>query len=317
MEEKKVIVFTLNYNQSKMTLDCANSVLQSSYKNYKLIIIDNGSTEEQYDYLCKNCDDSVLIKKIDDNIGYVGGVNFGFTEASKLEADYFLVMNNDTIIDPKAIECLTETAQKHNDDAIISGKVYHFDRPNVLQYTGSFFSDKRYLKEYYPCKNEEDKGQCDTEEERDMIDDIFWLVPNKIYQDVGLYSNNFFLYCEQADYALQAKNKGYYLIYTPKAKIWHKGSVTSGDGNRYSPPVNFWRNKGGVIYLYRNIRKIHFTKFILKSIVKMTVKNILNFLGFRKGIDKKSEYAALVGLLYGIKWIFDKKPDNGYNPFIK
>lgn len=317
MEKEKVVVFTLNYNQSKMTLDCAESVLQSNYKNYQLIVIDNGSTKEQYDYLCENCNDSVIIQRIDDNIGYVGGVNFGFIEASKLGADYFLVMNNDTIIDSVAIECLIETAEKYNNDAIISGKVYHFDKPNVIQYTGSFFTDKRYLIEIYPGKNEEDIGQLDTEAERDMIDDIFWLLPSKIYNDIGPYSNNFFLYGEQADYALQASRKGYKLVYTPKAKIWHKGSVTSGDGDRLSPAANFWRNKGGMIYLYRNTKKKYFYFSALKSLVKLCMKNVMNIINLRKNIDKRSEYAALLGTIYGIKWVFNKKPDDGYNPFIR
>ena len=149
---------------------------------------------------------------------------------------------------------------------------------NIL---GSFFSDRRYLKEIYPGKDEEDIGQCDKEEERDMLDDIFWLVPNKIYKEVGNYSDNFFLYGEQADYALQAVKKGYKLIYTPKAKIWHKGSATTGGGNEYSPPVNFWRKKSGVIYLYRNTKRHFFYLNFFKTLFKLIVKNILNFLNIR------------------------------------
>ena len=111
--------------------------------------------------------------------------------------------------------------------------------------------------------------------------------------------------------------KGYKLIYTPKAKLWHKGSITTGDGNRFSPVVNFWRKKSSVIYLYRNIKKYHFYLKLIKTLSKLIVKNMLNFLNLRNVNDKKSEFSALIGYLYGIKWVFKQKPDNGYNPFLK
>jgi len=317
MKKSKVVIITLNYNQSKMTLECIDSILKSSYRNYKLIVVDNGSRKEEYDYLINNVDSKVLVRKIEKNCGYVGGVNHGFSEANEFNPDYFLIMNNDTLLDEKAIHYLFEAAERNKQNAIVSGKIYHFDKPNILQRTGSFFSDKNYLKEIYPGKDEEDRGQHDKEEERDMLDDIFWLIPKKIFQEVGYYSNNFFLYCEQGDYALRAVKKGFKLVYTPKAKIWHKGSVTTGEGNKLSPAVNFWRNKGSVIYLYRNIKKKYFYLKLLKSLPKLIIKNTFNFLYLRSTNDKRSDYAALVGYLYGIKWIFNKKPDDGYNPFIK
>jgi GT2 family glycosyltransferase len=313
-ENKLVVVITINYNQSKMSLECIDSILKSSYKNYKIVLVDNGSKNSEFEILKANLNSSVIVERIDQNCGYVGGVNRGLNVGSKYEPEYFLIMNNDTVIDRDAVHFLADAGERYDQNAIISGKVYHFDLPEIIQYTGSFFSSRRYLKETYPGKDEKDEGQLDDENERDMLDDIFWLLPRKIYLDIGDYSDNFFLYAEQADYALRAVKKGYKLIYTPKAKIWHKGSLTSGGGERFSPPVNFWRKKSMVIYLYRNTLKIYFLITIVKTLIKSSIKNILNL---RNTKDKKSEYAALVGYLYGIKWIFNKKPDSGHNPFIK
>ena len=55
-EDKFVVIITLNYNQSKMTMDCVDSILKSTYNNYKLIVVDNGSNEEEYSYSygCRN-----------------------------------------------------------------------------------------------------------------------------------------------------------------------------------------------------------------------------------------------------------------------
>lgn len=311
-----VVIIILNYNQSKMTLECVDSILKSKYKNFKLMVVDNGSTIEEFNYLKKNVHRDVLIKRIENNSGYVGGVNFGLSEGKMLLPDYFLIMNNDTIIDNEAVGEVVAAAERYKNNAIISGKIYHFDKPNVIQRTGSFFSDRRYLKEEYPGLNEEDIGQLNEEKERDMLDDIFWLIPKKVFKEVGYYSDNFYIYSEQGDYALRAVKKGFKLIYTPKAKIWHKGSVTTGDGDELSPAVNFWRNKGGVIYLYRNINKKYFYLNLTKTIMKLSIKNILNYLNLRKSNNKRSDLASLVGCLYGVGWIINKQPDNGYNPFI-
>lgn len=316
-KDKKVSIITINYNQSKMTLECADSVLKSTYVNYRLIIVDNGSNKDEFDVLKDNIDSKVIIERIENNCGYVGGVNRGLEIGQSFNPDYFLIMNNDTVIDKDAVKYLVEASEKYNDGAIISGKVYHFDKPEVFQYLGGLYKDKKYLIMDNIYEDEVDSGQCDKEAERDMLDDIFWLLPTKVYNEVGNYSNNYFLYAEQADYALQAVKKGFKLIYTPKAKLWHKGSITTGDGKRYSAPVNFWRNKSWVIYLNRNTERKYFWIKILNVFAKASVKNLLNLIHLRKPDDKESEYAALIGYIYGLKWVFNQKPDNGYNPFIK
>ena len=45
---KKVVVITLNYNQNDYTIKCINSLLNSNYNNFNILLIDNGSTEENY-----------------------------------------------------------------------------------------------------------------------------------------------------------------------------------------------------------------------------------------------------------------------------
>lgn len=316
MHKQEVIIITLNYNQSDMTIECLNSILNADFENYKILLIDNGSRNEEFmklDYFSENS--KVILERISKNCGYVGGINFGMKVGLKYDPKYFLIMNNDTIIANNAISELVKTADKYEQNAIVSGKIYHFDQPNVIQHTGSNFIDKRYLKETYPGKDEKDIGQCDKEEERDMLDDIFWLLPVEVYNQIGGYSNHFFLYAEQADYALRAKMVGVKLIYTPKAKLWHKASTTTGGGNRYAPSVNFWRNKSSIIYLFRNTKKIYFINYILNTLPKLFIKHLLNILKLRKSTDPKSDYAALVGHLSGIKWTFRKREESGHNPF--
>lgn len=313
----KVAIITINYNQASMTIECMLSVLASDYENYTVILIDNGSDYKNFQQLVNafNHEDKVKVFRIEKNCGYVGGVNHGLHMATKMNPDYFLIMNNDTIIDKFAITELVKTSDKYKQKAIVSGKVYHFDRPDVIQYTGSYFYNKKYFKETYPGRNEKDIRQCDEDKERDMLDDIFWLLPKQVLKNVGYYADCFFIYAEQADYALRAIKVGYKLIYTPKAKLWHKGCLTTGNGDKDSPAIAYWRNKSSVIFLFRNMNKSYFILLIVKKLTKHIVKNILNLFKLRKTSHSKSDFAAFIGSFAGLKWTIFKKKDHGYNPF--
>ena len=87
-------------------------------------------------------DSRIILKRIIQNRGYVGGINYGLEEGIKLNPDYFLIMNNDTIIDKNAITELVNACKRHEDKAIVTGKVYHYEEPNKLQNIGYYFKNK-------------------------------------------------------------------------------------------------------------------------------------------------------------------------------
>ena len=312
-ESRNVSIITINYNQNEYTLNCINSVLQSDYSRFNVILIDNGSLKENFSSLKKllPADDRIILERIEINKGYVGGINYGLKISSELKPDYYVIMNNDTIIDRFAISELVRVAELYDQKAIVSGKVYHLDDPDTIQHTGLLFTDKKYLKGYSPGKNEKDAGQCDIIAERDSLDDILWLLPATIVNDIGYYCNHYFMYAEQGDYAQTARRSGYKLIYTPNAKIWHKGSLTSGGGNKKALPVCYWRAKSSFIFSYRNLK---FRYFLIRNTI-LFLKYLGKIIIF-KGEERKCAIARFRGLMAGINWFFNKKPDNGYNPYV-
>lgn len=316
--EPKVAVITLNYNQIDYTVDCVKSLLESNYSNYQIVLVDNGSTEENFERLQNELpkDDRISIPRLVQNRGYVGGINHGISEADKIDCDYFLIMNNDTLIDPDAIKELIITCEKHEGTAIVSGKVYNYDEKDTLQYIGNVYTDKKGILDYKsPIKNrrEKDVGQFDEEMEMAMTDDIMWVIPRKVFEDVGYYSEYFFLYGEQTDYALKAQKLGYKLIYSPKAKIWHKGGITTTAGNKKSARIIYWTT-----FATLKIAVLHFSKQEAKSfrrrwVFRMTVKRVLYFL------TGKEKFSILKAHMLAVKhfrfWNQIRYNDNGYNPF--
>lgn len=287
--------------------------MESEYKDINVLLVDNGSENADYNNLTDAFTNNpkVRLLRIDKNCGYVGGVNYGLKQALLAEPDYFLIMNNDTIIDRYAIGCLVEAAERYNDKAIVSGKVYYYDHPDILQHTGVIFKDKRYLTTTYPGKGERDTGQFDDEAERDSLDDVFWLLPLGLVKEIGFYSDYFFLYAEQGDYAQRARRQGYKLIFTPGAKLWHKVGMTTGEGKRISPAICFWRGQGRFVFQYRNLKRKYFINMMLVSFMKMLAQSIL-----KEGDAGRCSRAQLRGYFWGFRWMFNKRPNNGLNPYL-
>ncbi len=123
-----VVLVLLNYNQNDYTVKCIESILNSDYSNYKIVLVDNGSTEVSAIELEKILpkDEKLVYKRLEQNIGYARGTNYGLEEGYKLNPDFFLIMNNDTILDKNAIKEMVKTCKKFNEKVLVTGKVYDF-----------------------------------------------------------------------------------------------------------------------------------------------------------------------------------------------
>jgi len=265
----KVIVLILSYNGKRLLDDSISSYLENDYPNFKVVVIDNGSTDGTKEYVQKNFPEAKVIR-IEKNRGYSGGFNFGLDYAfKKSDADYVLVTNNDVKADKEVITQLVKVAETDKKIGFVTGKVYYFDKPNILQTVGKKEDPIRW-KGCHIGNREVDKGQYDKVEERQFCDDIFWLVRKDLYKKTGGYDTTFFLQSEDYDWQARAKKIGYKIMYTPFAKIWHKESMTIG---KRSPLKAFYdaRNPMLVILLhkspdfFRTYFWLHFRRDVFRS----------------------------------------------------
>lgn len=320
MKEKtlpSVAVIMLNFNQWQMSKDCAESVLKSEYDNFRLLLIDNGSFDvQEYQNLRQLVSKKCEVFRIQENCGYVGGVNFGLKKALDMDFDIALIMNNDAVIDKNALPELVKTLVKRNYNAIVTGKVYHFDKPNEIQHIGYNFTNPKSLKMKRIVSDKVDDGSWDDELEMDMIDDIFWLFPLKLYKSIGGYSNYFWFNAEQADFALRALKAGYKLIYTPKAKLYHKGSISIG-GRIKNPKLVYYNVQAALILRYLHLPLLRFFLYynvILYRIVKNYLKYIIKA-SLGKEVYPEMLQAELYAFIYFNKWLFLRQTNNGSTPF--
>ena len=103
MPNNIISIILINYNTPQITYECVSSIRNSSYSNYDIFIIDNGSSADNNKILCSLIGESAKIIHLSNNLGYVGGINYALKVIYKLNYDYILIMNNDTIIDSEAL----------------------------------------------------------------------------------------------------------------------------------------------------------------------------------------------------------------------
>lgn len=273
---KHVIVLILSYNGKSLLEDSISSYLANQYPNFEVVVIDNGSTDGTKEWVADNYPQVTLLRT-EVNLKYSGGFNFGLKYAfDEKNCDYVLITNNDVKVQDSVIEELVKIAETDDKIAFVTGKVYYYDLPDTLQTVGKKY-DEFWWNGGHIGRNEKDIGLYESVEELAWCDDIYWLVSKKVYKEVGGYDTEFAFQAEDYDLQARAKMAGYKLYYTPKAKIWHKESMTIG---KRSPFKAYYDARNPLIVQMKYRPKDIYLKVIKRQrylYIKHTVKQLLKF----------------------------------------
>jgi GT2 family glycosyltransferase len=291
----KVTIITLNWNRKDDTVDCVKSLLKLDYPDYEIVVVDNGSTDGSAETFRETFPNITLIEN-KKNLGYALGFNTGIKYALEQNVKYVLILNNDLVIDENALKSLVTVAESDSRIGFVSGKVYDYYEPNKLQSIGRIINlnvgSMRII-----GGGEIDHGQYNEIREYKFLDDVFWLVRTEVFKKVGMYDPNFFLQFEETDLCARA-NKFFKLVYTPYAKIWHKGGQSSGGLGSPTPTYYLARNK--IIFMQRNASSRQFLSFILYFLLIQT-PNVLTSHIKRKRFN--SILPHFKGALSGMRWV--------------
>ena len=229
MEESKlwpkVYIILLNWNSGEITKECINSLLRIDYFNYEIIVVDNGSTDGSLQALKCLFPDVIFIEN-DKNLGFTGGNNVGMQFALGHEADYVLILNNDTIVERNFLKELIRAAESDPDVGVTTCKIYSYDEPDKLWAAGGGVN-KFWLKSYPYGAGEFDKGQYDIPCKVEFVSGCCMLVKRRVIETVGMFDERFFAYSEDLDWCIRIIQSGFRMKYVPTSRIWHRyGSPT-------------------------------------------------------------------------------------------
>ncbi len=245
----KVSIVILNWDGKKDTAVCLESLKKITYPNYHIILVDNGSHDDSSTYFKKNYAYVSLIT-IKENIGFTGGNNVGMKEALKQNADYVLMLNNDTVVEPVFLNKLVEAAEEDKITGIFGPKILYYSKPYKIWSAGGnfipFIGKARTI-----GINEEDGEQYDQKKEVAWVTGCAMFIRRSVLEKIGLLEEKYFSNYEDIDFCLTAKKKGFKILYVPKAIIYHK--IAKDWGGLDSPLYIYYQVRNNLLFIKRNL----------------------------------------------------------------
>ena len=249
----KVFVVVLNWERANDTIDCINSLLKSKNNSFelKIVVVDNGSKDNSESILKQTFKDKIVLIENASNIGFAQGNNIGIKYSLGNNADYVMILNNDTLVSPDLIAVLHAAFLKDESVGLASPKIYF--APGFEFHKRSLLvpSKARYRKEdlgrviwyaggtldwdniYGSTRgvDEVDEGQYDSMQETDFATGTCLFLSRKVLEEVGMFDEKYYLYYEDTDFSIRAKKARFKVLYIPNAVVWHKVAQSSGIGS--------------------------------------------------------------------------------------
>lgn len=218
-----VYAVVLNWNQPQHTIECVRSLLGQQPRAPRLLVVDNGSTDNSVEVIRHAFPEVELIAG-ERNLGFAGGVNVGIRRALAEGAQYVLLVNNDAIADPSMLDELLACAQADG-AGVLAPAIYYVEPPDRLWFAGGRVNPL-LLESLGPRGRIEPLPDAPTE--RDFLAGCALLVRREVFEAAGLFDERFFMYYEDLDFCLRVRRSGYRLLVVPRARLWHKVAQSSG-----------------------------------------------------------------------------------------
>lgn len=217
-----ISVIIPNWNGASYLPTCLDSLRRQSYPNFEVMVVDNGSTDGSLELLERDYPEVKVVALLE-NRGFAGGVNAGIRE---VQGEIVAVFNNDAEADPRWLEELAKALARHPEAGMATPKVLLLDERDVINSAGDF-----YGVDGVPGNRgvwQRDEGQFDREEYVFGAAGVAAAYRRAMLDDVGLFDEDFFSFCEDVDLAWRAQLARWKCVYVPRAVVYHKLSATGG-----------------------------------------------------------------------------------------
>ncbi|GIV32789.1 MAG: glycosyl transferase [Chitinophagales bacterium] len=271
MRQPLVSIITVNYNQTKVTCDMLESVKKLTYPAVEVIVVDNGSQENPEQKL-KEVLPSTRVIRSEVNLGFAGGNNLGIKIAS---GEFLFFVNNDTVLTPNIIENLLNPFRQFENMGIVSPKIYYYDTPHTIQYAGYTRINPCTARNRTIGQFERDHGQYEKPHPVPYAHGAAMMVSRKVIEKVGPMPEFFFLYYEEFDWCEQVRKAGFEVYYEPKAKIYHRESVSIG---ALSPLKTYYLTRNRILFMRRHAGELNFALFTVFLVLFTIPKNLLSYI---------------------------------------
>ena len=278
--DPKIAIIIVNWKKYDLTLKCIESVLNSSFKNFKIILIDNEYQKSMSDQLKKSKKIHLIRNK--KNEGFARANNQGIKYSIKNGFDYMLLLNNDTLIKNDLIDSLMKQSNTLN-QKIIQPLILNYDGTKIWNAGGTinyFLGTFQTLKKGVSFKN--------FKSNRDYTD---WftgccvLIKSEIFNDIGCFDDRFFAYYEDIDFSIRLKTRGYSIAMMNDSYLQHFESASSKSSNQNEgnllPHVHYLNIRNHILLLKKHSKSFNTIGVLFYQQIKILSYLIYFLIRFR------------------------------------
>lgn len=234
-------IIIVNFNSTEDTIKCISSIFNSSNKDFHVLVIDNCSEESQYQGLRNRVSEfenrysgMITLLKSDFNGGFAYANNIGikYAESTLKDWNYVWLLNNDTVIENDTIDKILSTMSVVPSNIGMMGHtLLYMDNPNLIQASGGHYN--KIL-----GRGENINAHCEDNtinrypNNIDYIVGASMVIKKDFIKDVGLMTEDYFLFFEELDWIERGKKKGWDFFYTPDIAILHKHGGSTSKSNK-------------------------------------------------------------------------------------
>lgn len=215
---QSVAIIVLNFNGKDCLPKCLLALSGLLYKHTEVVVVDNGSTDDSLEDAKRSFPDYTYISK-STNTGFAAGMNTGIKYALAKGHDFIWLMNYDAEVQPESLNKLIEACQQDQKRALLSPLI--LDTAQKVWFSGGKINYFRMRVEHETSRRLP-LGSYQTE----FLTGCALLVKRKVFENIGLLDERFFLYYEDAEFSKRAQKRGYSLWVTPEAVVVHEEKST-------------------------------------------------------------------------------------------
>lgn len=261
-----VSIIVLNWNNHEDTHECIISLSNLEYENKKIIVVDNGSTDGSVEKL-ESAGLRCRIIKCKENLGYAGGNNIGIKDALERNSEFIWLLNNDTVVEPDALNYLIAAALESPSAACVGSKILYYDDRDTIWFAGATVDWKNGNSPHTGYGERNDKryeGNLVVE----RLTGCSMLIRASVAKTIGILKESYFLYVEDVEWCLRARKNKYNCIVANNSIVYHK--IHRSTQNNWRHMFSYY-NTRNFLYLISDImrfprREIYIIRLILRKI---------------------------------------------------
>lgn len=220
-----VAIILVNWNGYAFTADCLRSLRMVEFPDFKVILADNASENQEGRRLKAEFPEIDLIQN-KSNLGFAGGNNVGIRKALEDGYSYVMLLNNDTLVEPDFLGQMIRKFKGNPQLGVVQPLIFFLhDREKIWSAGGKWNrflcraitrGDRKYRKEYQA-----------QDRKLDWATGCCMMIARKALLDAGLLNEGYFAYFEDVEWSLRFQEKGFKIELAADAIIYHEAGASS------------------------------------------------------------------------------------------